>query len=72
MNTKVKGQRDGGMPELNLDVTENSGYTFEEQVPQRFAQGWGGTQTRLPRGHLARRDASSEVKHARATKGSAD
>lgn len=55
-------------PDHNFDVTEDSGYTMEGKVRQRFANGWGGTQTRLKPGHLARRDSDSPVKHARATK----
>ncbi len=38
------------------DVTEASGYTIEAKVPSRNSNGWGETQTRLPVGHLARRD----------------
>jgi hypothetical protein len=53
--------------EGNFDVTEASGYTFEAKVKQRNSNGWGGTQTRLPKGHLARRDTMPVVKSARRT-----
>jgi len=52
-----------GPPDSNFDVTPNSGYTFEDRVP-RNSNGFGGTQTKLPRGHLARRDTMPAIKHA--------
>lgn len=59
-------------PDHNFDVTEASGYEFEERQTQRFANGWGGTQTRLPKGHLARRDTPTSVKVVRAGSGGAE
>lgn len=53
-----------GSPDSNFDVTPNSGYTFEERVPGRNSNGFGGTQTKLPKGHLARRDTPARAKHA--------
>lgn len=54
------------MPEdkrgMTKEVTENSGYSFEARQTSRVHDGWGATQTRLPEGHLARRDAKPEVK----------
>lgn len=44
------------IPEHNFNVTPASGYTFEKRVDERNSNGWGGTQTTLPKGHLARRD----------------
>lgn len=55
-----------GEPDHNFDVTEDSGYQTEGKVQQRFGNGWGGTKTRLPPGHLARRDSGSDTKHAKA------
>lgn len=49
--------------DINLnDVSTAIGYELETRVQDRFANGWGGTQTRLPSGHLARRDAKPTVK----------
>jgi hypothetical protein len=53
-------------PTSNFDVTEASGYTFEERVKMRNSNGYGGTQTKLPEGHLARRDTPARAKHVRA------
>lgn len=47
---------------MTKDVTETSGYTFEDKVPERVANGYGGTQTRLKKGHLARRDTPATRK----------
>ena len=49
-------------PEPNNDVTSASGYTVEGKTLERVANGWGGSQTKLRRGHLARRDAKPVVK----------
>lgn len=38
------------------DVSPDSGYTMEAGVTERNSNGWGDTQTKLPKGHLARRD----------------
>lgn len=54
-----------GMPDHNYDVTSNSGYEFETRVKARNSNGWGGTQTQLPKGHLARRDTIPAVKSAK-------
>jgi len=51
----------------NGDVTEASGYNFEASVKQRLHNGWGRTQTRLPKGHLARRDAEPAIGTLKAT-----
>lgn len=57
-------------PDHNFDVTPDSGYDFEGKVKQRTANGYGGTQTMLPEGHLARRDTPARVKNARVTRDS--
>jgi hypothetical protein len=49
-------------PNSNHDVTETSGYEFEEKIPFRTSNGFGGTQTKLPKGHLARRDTPPVAK----------
>ena len=49
-------------PESNNDVTSDSGYVFEGKTKMRNSNGWGGTQTKLPEGHLARRDVPAMVK----------
>jgi hypothetical protein len=49
----------------NCDVTEASGYMVEGKVRARNSDGWGGTPTRLPAGHLARRDSSVAIKTLR-------
>lgn len=49
-------------PPHNFDVTEASGYEFEERQTARLFNGWGGQQTRLPKGHLARRDTHPVMK----------
>ena len=62
MNTKAEpdGRRASkAEPDHNFDVTEDSGYQFEEKVTSRNSNGWGGTQARLPKGHLARRDSDA-------------
>lgn len=46
----------------NFDVTPTSGYTFEAKVSKRTSNSYGGSQTRLPKGHLARRDSATGVK----------
>lgn len=53
------------MPEKRrspTDVTEATGYDMESKQEKRFANGHGKTHTRLPRGHLARRDTNASVK----------
>lgn len=49
-------------PNSNHDVTIVSGYEFEDKVPRSTSNGFGGTQTKLPRGHLARRDTPPVAK----------
>lgn len=50
-------------PDLdNNDVSSKSGYTFENRVTKRNSNGYGGTQTKLPSGHLARRDTEPTAK----------
>lgn len=51
---------------------EIEGYNQESFLPagQRFGAGWGGSQTRLKKGHLARRDGSNEIRETPGTKGS--
>ena len=50
-------------PETSFsDVTPASGYTFEGKVRLRNSNGYGGTQTQLPVGHLARRDTAPRLK----------
>ena len=49
-------------PKPNFDVTEASGYTVESKISQRVANSYGGSQTTLPKGHLARRDTPITVK----------
>lgn len=49
-------------PNSNNDVSEASGYMFEDKIPFRTSNGYGGTQTKLPRGHLARRDTPPVAK----------
>jgi hypothetical protein len=51
-------------PDHNFDVTPDSGYETEAKVRARNSNGWGGTQTRLPEGHLARRDTVPVAKNA--------
>lgn len=46
-------------------VTEKSGYTYEAPQEQRTANSYGDDMTRLPIGHLARRDTPARVKNAR-------
>lgn len=65
MSQGAKGQHPDGMPDTNVDVTPVSGYTFERRVEERNSNGYGGTQTRLPVGHLARRDTEPRVKYLR-------
>lgn len=48
-------------PKSNFDVTEASGYTFERKISKRTSNGYGGSQTRLPVGHLARRDTEPTI-----------
>jgi hypothetical protein len=50
----------------HFTVTEASGYTYEAPQTERFANSYGDDMTRLPIGHLARRDGPNAVKHARA------
>jgi len=38
------------------DVSLATGYELEDRTDRLMANGHGGTQTRLPKGHLARRD----------------
>lgn len=55
------------MPDTNInDVSPISGYNFEKKTGERTSDGYGGQQTRLPQGHIARRDAANSV---RSTKG---
>jgi hypothetical protein len=62
--------RDGGKDQQDVesvydmtdDVTRAGGYTFESRVARRNSNGWGGTQTKLPAGHLARRDTEPSAK----------
>ena len=46
----------------NFEPTPDSGYVFEGKTTMRNSNGWGGTQTRLPEGHLARRDVQPMTK----------
>jgi hypothetical protein len=55
----------GENPKPNSDVTSASGYTVEDRVKLRNSNGYGGTQTRLPEGHLARRDTIPRLKRIR-------
>lgn len=48
------------------DVSPDSGYTMEAGIQERTANGWGDSQTRLPKGHLARRDTPAERKSLKA------
>ena len=43
------------------DVSSTSGYKLEAETKDRNSNGWGGTHTKLPVGHLARRDTSPDV-----------
>ena len=45
---------------------EIRGYNQEDYLPvgKRMGNGWGGSQTRLPKGHLARRDTVPTVREA--------
>lgn len=52
------------------DVTEKSGYTFEDKLDKRTSNGYGGTQTKLPVGHLARRDSPAVVEGSKAEESS--
>src|SRR5688572_11020034 len=38
------------------DVSSTTGYRVEDETSQRNSNGFGGTHTKLPEGHLARRD----------------
>jgi hypothetical protein len=49
----------------HFTVTEASGYTYEAPQESRVANSYGDDMTRLPIGHLARRDVPANVKHAR-------
>lgn len=53
--------------EMTDDVTRAGGYTFEDRVVLRNSNGWGGTQTRLLKGHLARRDTIPNARQLKAT-----
>jgi hypothetical protein len=60
---------DNSEPDLQNDVTPASGYTREAKVQQRNSNGWGGSQTQLPVGHLARRDTAPVRKSIRVSGG---
>lgn len=55
-------QSSSSEPDHNFEPTPDSGYEFEGKTSMRNSNGWGGTQTKLPRGHLARRDTEARAK----------
>lgn len=51
-----------GVYDMTDDVTASSGYTFEGRQTKRIFGGWGGMQTKLPEGHMARRDTPTTAR----------